>query len=147
LSTFTQIYYHIVFSTKDRQPVLIESGRDSLFRYIWGIVKRRQSRLHRINGTADHLHLFVSLHPEASLATLVKDIKVGSSAWIRSQNLFPNFTYWQVGYGAFTHSEKEKECLIEYIKRQEEHHSKRSFLEEFKALLNEAMIEYDEQFL
>ena len=77
MSTHTQICYHVVFSTKDRQPVLRPDRREDLFRYIWGILKNRQSHLYRINGTEDHVHILTSLHPTVSLADLVKDVKTG----------------------------------------------------------------------
>jgi REP element-mobilizing transposase RayT len=79
VSTYTQVYYYVVFSTKDRAPVLVQSCRESLFRYAWGIIRNRNSRLYRINGTSDHLHILTSLHPTVSLANLVKDIKGGLS--------------------------------------------------------------------
>ena len=122
MSTYTQIYYHIVFSTKERAPVLIPSCRTSLFRCAWGIIRRRDSRLYRINGTLDHLHILTNLHPSVSLANLVKEIKGGLSHWIKSNQLCPGFSNRQNGYGAFTHSGLDKERLIEYIRNQEDHH-------------------------
>jgi len=127
MTTYTQIYYHIVFSTKNRDPVLTDQRRDELFRYIWGIVKNRNSRLHRINSTEDHLHILSGLHPSCCLADFVRDIKTGASQWIKKNNIFPDFTNWQDGYGAFTHSQNEKEKLIEYINGQQDHHLKQSF--------------------
>ncbi len=144
MSTYTQIYYHIVFSTKDRAPVLAENGRESLFKYIWGIIEKRKSRLYRLNGTMDHLHILTSLHPTVTLADFVKDVKMGSSYWIRRNNLFLGFSNWQDGYGAFTHSTEDKDRLSQYIKRQEEHHKRVSFADELKALLTEAGVEFDE---
>ena len=145
VSTYTQIYYHIVFSTKDRVPVLDQSGPESLFRYIWGIINKRKGRLYRINGTSDHLHILTSLHPTVSLADFVKEVKAGSSYWINQNKVFPGFSNWQDGYGAFTHSDGDKNRLIEYIKRQEEHHRNVSFADELRALLVEAGVEFDEE--
>jgi putative transposase len=147
MTTYTQIYYHIVFSTKNRDPVLTHERREELFRYIWGIVKNRNSRLHRINGTEDHLHIFSGLHPSCCLADLVRDIKTGASQWIRKNKIFPGFTNWQDGYGAFTHGQNERERLIEYIKGQQDHHAKRSFHEEYRQLLVDAGVEFDEEYL
>jgi len=147
MSTYTQVYYHIVFSTKERAPVLVQSCREILFRYAWGIIQKRNSRLYRINGTLDHLHILTSLHPTVSLANLVKDIKGGLSYWIKSNRVCPGFSNWQNGYGAFTHSELDKERLIEYIKRQEEHHRRLSFVDELRALLFEAGVKFDEKHL
>lgn len=147
MSTFTQICYHIVFSTKNRDPVLSVDGRLALFGYVWGIIKKRRSRLYRINCTLDHMHILSSLHPSCSLATFVKDIKVGSSHWIKEHKVFPGFTNWQAGYGAFTHNRDDRRHLIEYIKAQEAHHRTVSFQDELRRLLIEAGIEFDERFL
>ena len=123
--------------------MLAQSGRESLFRYVWGIINKRKGRLYRINGTTDHLHILTSLHPTVSLADFVKEVKAGSSYWISQNNVFPGFSNWQDGYGAFTHSDGDKNRLIEYIKRQEEHHRSVSFTQELKALLMEAGVEFD----
>ncbi len=146
MSTYTQIYYHIVFSTKNRAPTLSADRREDLFRYTWGIVENHQSHLYRIGGVEDHLHILSSLHPTASLADLVEDIKVASSRWIAEQGAFTNFTHWQDGYAAFTHSHGERDRLIEYIKGQAEHHKRVSFHAELRNLLAEAGVEFDERF-
>jgi putative transposase len=88
-----------------------------------------------------------NLHPSCSLADFVKDIKAASSCWIKKQNVFPGFTNWQAGYGAFTHNRKERDHLIEYIKAQETHHRTVSFMDELRRLLVEAEIEFEERFL
>lgn len=147
MSTYTQICYHIIFSTKNREPVLDHGRRDDLFRYIWGIIKNNKSHLYQIGGVRDHLHILTTLHPTVSLAAMVKDIKTGSSYWIKEKNVFPRFSHWQDGYGAFTHSISEKDVLIEYIKGQEEHHKKTTFLEEYRKFLLDARIEFDEKYL
>jgi putative transposase len=147
MSTFTQIYYHIVFSTKNREPVLRADGREELFRYIWGIIRNKNSHLYRINAVEDHLHILSSLHPTVALADFIKDIKVASNGWIKERQLFPHFNSWQDGYGAFTASHADKDRLIEYIKNQQEHHRQETFLDEYRRLLKEAGIEFDEKYL
>lgn len=147
MSTYTQIYYHIVFSTKNRAPVLDAARREDMFRYIWGIIKNKNCHVYRMNGLEDHLHILTSLHPTECLADLVKDIKTGSSRWIRDNRVFPRFSHWQEGYGAFTHSMKDRDRLIEYIKRQQEHHHRESFEDEYRRLLIDAGIEFDEKYL
>ena len=117
MSTYTQIYYHIVFSTKDRAPVLVQRGRERLFRYAWGIVRNSRGHLYRINGTLDHLHLLTSLHPAMSLADFVKKIKTGTSHWMKTHELFSGFSHWQAGYGAFTHSVQDKDRCVRQSKR------------------------------
>ncbi len=147
MSTYTQILYQIVFSTKNRDPTLTKNHRDELFKYIWGVLKNKKCHLYRINGVEDHLHIVTHLHPSVSLSSLVKDIKVSSSLYIKEQNLFEKFKSWQDGYGAFTYSIKEKDRLIEYVKNQEEHHRIKTFKEEYIELLHEHGIEFDEKYL
>ena len=118
MSTFTQIIYHIVFSTKNRTPAMSKKNRERLYRYVWSILKKRNCHLYRINGTGDHIHILSDLHPSISLADLVKDIKLATSHWIKENRIFSRFEYWQDGYGAFKHSIGEKGVLIEYIKNQ-----------------------------
>lgn len=147
MSTFTQILYHIVFATKDRQRVLRPDRREELLKYIWGILKNKDCHLYRINAVEDHVHILTGLHPTVSLADLVKTIKVGTSAWIKEQCVFPEFDNWQEGYGAFTIGFHEKNAIIEYIKGQQEHHRHRPFKEELAELLKKAGVKYDERYL
>ena len=147
MSTYTQIIYQIVFSTKYRERVLTKDNREELFKYIWGIIQKKNSHLYRINGVEDYIHIVTNLHAAVSLSSLVKDIKVGSSIYIKENNLFIDFQNSQVGYGAFTYSIKEKYRLIEYVKNQEEHHKMVSFKEELISFLKEHGIEFDEKYL
>jgi REP element-mobilizing transposase RayT len=146
MSTYTQIIYHIVFSTKNWQPVLKANSREELFKYIWGIINNKKGHLYRINAVEDHVHILTSIHQTVCLADFVKEIKVGSSRWIKQNNIFPGFSGWQDGYGAFTHSIKEKESLIKYIMNQQEHHREINFKEEYRKMLIEAGIEFDEKY-
>src|SRR6516164_3083974 len=147
MSTHTAISYHIVFSTKNRTPVLKPDRREDLFRYIWGIIKNRHGHLYRINGVEDHVHILSSLHPTVRLADFVKDIKTGSAQWIKENSVFNKFSHWQEGYAAFTCSKRDIDDLIEYIKRQEEHHRKTTFEEEYRKLLLQAGIQFDERYM
>lgn len=147
MSTYRQIFYHIIFSTKHRQRALVEVNQEELYRYIWGVVKGNHCHLYRINGTEDHLHIFSDLHPSLSLADYVKDIKLASSTWIKTSGVFPDFTYWQDGYGAFTHSVRERDSIIAYVKGQKEHHKTENFSEEYKRLLLEHQIPFEERYL
>jgi putative transposase len=93
------------------------------------------------------VHILSSLHPTVSLADFVKDVKTGSALWIKENTVFKGFSHWQEGYAAFTCSRRDVEDLIEYIKRQEEHHRKTTFGEEYRKLLLEAGIEFDARYL
>ena len=146
MSTYTQIRYHLVFSTKDRQPVLSDSRRGELFKYMNGVISNIHCRPVWINGVRDHVHILFSLHPTIALADLVKDIKVASSIWIKDQRVFANFYAWQDGYGAFTYSLREEPEFIAYVKAQEEHHRKTTFLEEYRKLMLDAGIKFDEKY-
>jgi putative transposase len=146
-NTFTQIYCHVVFSTKDRRRVLFEERREDLYRYIWGINKNLNCMLHRIGGVEDHIHILFSLPTTLSIADYVKEVKTGATKWIKAEKIFPDFEGWQDGYGAFTVSAEEKDALVDYIKNQAEHHRTVPFLEEYKRLLADAGISYDERYL
>jgi putative transposase len=147
MGTFKQIYYHIVFATKNREPVLTQTNEEALYKYIWGIIKGNHCHLYRIGGMEDHLHIFSDLHPALSLADFIKDIKLASSCWIKESGLFPKFSNWQEGYGAFTCSLKERNAVIGYIKNQKDHHTRESFHDEYKRLLIENEIPFDERYL
>lgn len=145
--TYTQIIYQIVFSTKNRERTLHKDTRDDLYKYIWGLLKNKNCHLYRIGGVEDHIHILIHIHPSVSLASVVKDIKLASSKYIKESKVFNNFNGWQEGYGAFTYSIKEKDNLIEYIKNQERHHSVKSFKEEYIEFLKEHHIEFEEKYL
>jgi len=147
MSTYTQLLYQIVYSTKDRKPVLTKENRPQLFRYIWGILKNKKCHLYRINGVEDHLHIVTHIHPTIAVSDSVKDIKLASSDFIKEKKLFEGFTNWQIGYAAFSYSIDAKDNLIEYVKNQEQHHKQITFKEELISLLNEHGIEFDEKFL
>ena len=147
MSTYTQILYQIVFSTKNHENTMIESGQEKLYKYIWGILKNKKCHLYRIGGVEDHLHIITHIHPTVAIAYLVKDMKLAASSFIKSQNIFPNFNGWQDGYGGFTYAISAKDNLIEYVKNQKEHHKKVSFRDEYINLLKEHGIEFDEKYL
>ena len=147
MSTYTQIYYHIVFCTKDRVPALRPEKREDLFRYTWGILKNNDCHLYRIGGVEDHVHILTSLHPTVCLADLVKDIKISTSQWIKENGVFPTFTHWQDGYGAFTIARADKDAVTEYIENQPEHHKQVSFSDELRVLLVKFGVQFDEQYL
>ncbi len=147
MSTYTQILYHIVYSTKNRERTLTRDARSRLFEYVWGILNNKQCHLYSMNGVEDHLHIATHIHPSLSVSNLVKDIKLASTSYIKNESLFKSFSGWQDGYAAFTYSYRDKDTLIEYIKNQEKHHETISFKDELIQLLTEHGIEYDERYL
>lgn len=146
MSTYTKILYHIVFTTKNRKRILEKENRVELFKYIWGLLQNKSCHLYQINGIEDHIHIITHIHPSISISSLVKDIKVASSKYIKDQHLFRHFEGWQDGYGAFTYSSKELKTLIQYVQNQEMHHKKRSFKEEYLQILMEHGIEPDPRY-
>ena len=147
MSTYKQIYYQIVFGTKYRQPTINEAHCEELYKYVWGIVKNNRCKLYRINGMSDHIHIFSDLHPSICLSDFIKNIKVGSSLWMKESGKFPEFEGWQGGYGAFTYNIRERDMIINYVKNQKEHHRKETFYDEFKRLLTENGVEFDDKYL
>lgn len=145
--SYKQIYYHIVFGTKSRKRTIPEAYCKELYQYIYGLIQNKKCKLYRINGTEDHIHIFSDLHPSISLADYIKDIKVSSSQWMKENGRFPDFIGWQDGYGAFTYSIRERDKIINYEKNQKEHHKKESFYDEFKRLLIENDVDFDEKYL
>ena len=145
--SYRQIFYQIVFGSKNRKPVIPETHCKELYQYIFGIIKNKKCKLYRINGIEDHIHIFSDLHPTVSLSDYIKDIKIASSIWMKADGNFPKFEGWQEGYGAFTYSTREKDMIINYVKNQKEHHKTKTFYDEFKGLLIENGIEFDEKYL
>ena len=100
-----------------------------------------------MGGTVDHIHILTSIHSTVCLANLIRDMKTGSGYWIKQENIFPQFPGWQNEYGAFTKSYSQRDSVIAYIRNQEEHHKTESFMDEFKRLLKEEGIAFDERYL
>lgn len=145
--TFTQIFYHIVFGTKERRPLLREGRREELFRYIWGINQNMECHLHRVNAVEDHMHILTGIHPTVALSEYIKRVKTGTTHWIQTNEVFPHWVGWQDGYGAFTLSVREKAAVIDYIKGQQEHHRTETFFDEYKRLLGQEQVDFNEAYV
>jgi REP element-mobilizing transposase RayT len=143
MNTYRQILYHIIFCTHNRQNSLPTEHHKEQFKYIWGIIKNKQSKLYRINGTENHIHILSDLHQSIALADFIKDIKGSSSKWMKGSGKFVTFIGWASGYCALTYSIKEKNTIIEYIKNQKEHHKTISFEDEYLKHLKENGIEFE----
>ena len=130
------LYYHIVWRTKRSQRTLTESYDRDLYAYILGYCERKQCRLVRINGTADHLHMLVVIRPDLAVSDFVQVLKTETSKWLKEQrDKYPDFDGWGNGYAAFTYSERDKEMIRLYIMNQKEHHRVHTFRQEYEALL------------
>ena len=145
-STFLSLHYHIVFSTKNRKPLIETSWLCRLHEYVGGTVNGLQGISQGVGGTGDHVHLLVGLKSTHCLSDFMRELKKSSSVWVHEQIGLSEFA-WQEGYGAFTVSPPARDAVKRYIANQEEHHRKQTFREEFIQLLNKAGVEYDEKWL
>jgi putative transposase len=145
--SYTCLHYHLVFSTKNRVPTITTTLQPRLWEYLGGIVRGESGFPIQIGGTADHVHLLVTLRQQPSLADFLRILKAGSSGWVHDN--FPEATdfWWQTGYGAFTVSHSALDSVKAYIANQEEHHKSRTYQDEFRMLLIKHGIEFDEQYL
>ena len=146
-NTYTQIHVQTVFAVQGRRCIIQPSWKNELYKYITGIVQRNTHKLLAINGMPDHVHLLIGFRPIQSLSNLLQDIKGGSSKWINEKGFTNGKFSWQEGYGAFSYSKNELSNIIRYIENQEQHHRTKSFLEEYRHLLDEFEIDYNERFL
>jgi putative transposase len=140
------LHYHVVFSSKKRQPIIAAKWRPRLFRYFAGMAVNLKGKCVVSGGTDDHVHLLVELNAMHRLADFVREIKRGSSIWIHGDIGDRRFE-WQEGYAGITVSPSAINAVRRYIENQEEHHRERSFIEELKIILKKAGIEYDERYL
>ena len=145
--SYTNLIYHIIFSTKNRQLLIKDVYEARQYDYIGGTIRGLKGALLEINGTEDHVHILPKLPPDKSLSDVLRELKAGASGWMHK--VFPelrNFTL-QRGYGAFTVSQSNVEDVRPYIARQKEHHSKISSRDEFIQFLKANGVEYEERYL
>ena len=145
-STHLSLHYHLVFGTKNRVPIIAVVWRERLHAYLGGVVRNVEGIPEAIGGVADHVHLLIGLRATVCLADVVRDVKAVSSRWVHDE-IDERMFAWQEGYGAFTVSASQRESVRGYIARQEEHHRKRTFQEEYIELLKRSGVEYDERYL
>ena len=142
-STFTNLLYHIVYSTKYRRGTIAAAWQPDLYAYIGGIVKERDGILLEIGGMPDHIHILAKLSPKLAIMDVLRDIKAVSSKWINERQLSHGRFEWQTGYGAFSVSQSLADVVRAYIRNQAEHHRQLAFKTEFITLLQRHEIEFD----
>ena len=146
-NTFTQLRYHCVFSTKNREPSIAEK----IEKQVWAIVAETANRhgmsAIRVGGIENHVHVLLAIPKTLAVAEAMKQLKGGSSHAVNQAGLVPGRFAWQDGYSAFTVSASSIPDVVEYIARQREHHKRRTFEEEYAALLEKNGVEYDERYL
>ncbi len=146
-NTYSQIYIQIVFAVKHRESLIHESIREQVEKYITGIITNKNQKLIAIYCNPDHTHILVGLKPSISISDLVRDIKVGSSNYIRDNKLVRGKFNWQDGFGAFSYSRSNLDNVVKYILNQAEHHKQKTFKEEYIDFLEKFEIEYDNKYL
>ena len=144
--TFSNLSVHLVFSTKDRLPLITKPVREVLFPYMGGVVKGMAGTIITVGGIPDHVHLVARLPTSLSVADVVRTVKANSSKWMNEKFTTMKFG-WQRGYGAFSISHSALPAVVNYVRNQERHHRHRSFREELMDLLAKNGIDYDERHL
>ena len=146
-TTFSNLLYHLVFSTKNRQPMIRADIRDPLYEYMGGILRNEGGILLEIGGMPDHVHLLAKIKTDIAVSEMVKKVKAKSSKWLNERQGSHERFEWQVGYGIFSVSASLAEKVSAYIRSQEEHHRRVPFRDELISLLERNGIVYDERYL
>lgn len=145
--SLSQVYLHIVFSTKNRENLIKPEIEIQLHKYIAGILRNLDCQLIKIGGTQNHIHILNTFSRTISISKMLEFVKKDSSKWIKTQGSdYKNF-YWQNGYGVFSVSQSIIETVKIYIENQKKHHKKKTFKEEYREFLNEYNIKYDEKYV
>jgi REP element-mobilizing transposase RayT len=146
-STYTNLLYHIIFSTKDRRPFIHPDFAKELHPYIGGIIRDAGGEPIEVGGVADHVHILAKLPAALAVADALRLIKSNSLKWANERPDLVRAFAWQTGYAAFTVSKSQADSVREYIQNQERHHRHKTFKEELVSLLIKNDIEYDERYL
>jgi REP-associated tyrosine transposase len=145
-STHLSLHYHVIFATKDHASSIDPKWRNDLHAYLGGTIRTLGGHPEAIGGVADHIHLLVGLRATHCLADVMREVKAVSSRWVHETIGFRLFA-WQEGYGAFTVSASQRDVVRDYIERQEEHHRRKTFQEEYLALLERSGVEFDKRYV
>jgi REP element-mobilizing transposase RayT len=146
-NTYTQIYLHLVFAVQNRVSLIHSDWKDELYKYITGIVKQNGHKLIAINGMPNHLHIAIGYKPHQLIPDLLQDIKGDSSKWINKKNFVKGHFRWQAGYGAFSFSHSQIDAVVKYIAKQEQHHKKKTFRDEYLEFLTKYEIVFDTKYI
>jgi putative transposase len=145
--SLANILVHIVFSTKNRVPLILAEIEPELHPYVASICRECRSPAHQIGSTDDHVHIVCSLGRTMAVATLLEEIKKSTSKWMKTKgNQYAQFS-WQAGYGAFSIGQSQLDAVKHYIAGQREHHHRRTFQEEFRDFLAKYQVPYDERYV
>tara|TARA_R110002049_G_scaffold68135_1_gene176764 strand:+ start:1210 stop:1668 length:459 start_codon:yes stop_codon:yes gene_type:complete len=146
-NTYTQLYFHVVFAVKGRKNAISKIWKDDLYKSISGLVANKNQKLMIINGVQNHIHILLGTQPNCMLSELVRDIKANSSKWINEKKLVERKFEWQSGFGGFTIGQSQLPQIIDYIKKQEEHHQSKSFKDEYMEFLKAYKIDFNPEYI
>ena len=146
-NTFTQIHIHSVFAVQNRISLINRDWQDRLYKYIITIIQKHGHKVLSIGGMPDHVHILFGFRPTQALSALIQEAKRDSSEWINKERLVIGKFSWQEGYGAFSYSKSQIPSIAKYIENQEKHHSKQTFTEEYRKILDNFGIEYDKRYI
>lgn len=144
--SLSRVLVHLVFSTKNREPLITAEIQPRLHAYLVGTLANLKSPSIQTGGVADHVHILFALSRTVSQSQVVEEVKKGSSKWMKQEGGVSDFS-WQAGYGAFSIGESQVKALVNYIQNQEEHHRKVSFQDEYRKFLQKYQVEYDEKYM
>jgi putative transposase len=142
-STYSQNYFHVIFSTKGRKALLKKAWREDVFRYMAGIINNLGATSMIVNGVDDHVHILFRMKPHLNQSEIVQKVKANSSRFINERKFLPTRFEWQNGFGTFTCSKSHASMVYSYIEKQEQHHSRESFEQEYIRFLDHYGVEYD----
>ena len=145
--TFTQIYIQAVFAVAVRQNLIRPEFKEELQKYITGIVRKQGQKMIQINAMPDHTHMLIGMKPNIALSDLMRDVKSASTDFIRRKKWIRGRFNWQEGFGAFSYSHSHLDSVVQYIRNQEKHHAKRSFKNEYLALLDKFNVVHEPKYL
>jgi REP element-mobilizing transposase RayT len=146
-NTFTQIHIHTVFAVKNRMSLIHKSWQERLYKYIITIIQKHEHKVLSIGGMPDHIHILFGFRPTQALSNLIQEVKRDTSEWINQQHLITGRFSWQEGYGAFSYSKSHISKVAKYIETQDEHHKEKIFIDEYKKILKNFELEYDERYI
>ncbi len=141
------VLIHVIFSTKERRPLLAPDTRPKLHAYLATVARNAGCEAYRVGGVADHVHLAIRFSRTLTIADIVEELKTSSSKWLKTQAPDLATFSWQRGYGCFSVGPSDLDALRASIDGQEEHHKRRTFQEEFRMFLKKYGVEYDEAYV
>lgn len=146
-NTYSNVALHLVFAVKHRQALVHPKFREELQKYISGIFRKHSQKVLAIYCMPDHAHILFSYRPSIAISELVMQVKVASTTWIKDKGWISKPFHWQNGYGIFSCDPKRLDGIVHYIMNQENHHRAKKFIDEYREILKDLEIEFDEKYI